>query len=238
MDRKVGKITTHNSKGVIQGYAAQAAVDSSHQIIIAADVIGSGSEQAMLIPMIEQHLKDHDIPALIADNQMRKRDERFAEQGKYKGKPDPLSDKVPTGQPKAVKRFSPADFTHQRLPDLRPEWRMPQRPTQTQRWAESSGHALRSQGHRPGSITEVVPRSTRSGICTAWCTTLRSCPRRAWGSPRVSKRAMRGCSRHQAQMRPKLRHTEGMNQKILIGSPSGAQRVVGAGGKRVFLQPR
>ena len=99
------------SKGVIQGYAAQAAVDSSHQIIIAADVIGSGSEQAMLIPMIEQHLKDHDIPALIADNQMRKRDERFAEQGKYKGKPDPLSDKVPTGQPKAVKRFSPADFT-------------------------------------------------------------------------------------------------------------------------------
>ena len=29
------------SKGVIQGYAAQAAVDSEHQIIVAADVIGS-----------------------------------------------------------------------------------------------------------------------------------------------------------------------------------------------------
>ncbi len=42
------------SKGVIQGYAAQAAVDSANQIIIAAYVIGSGSEQAMLVPMIEQ----------------------------------------------------------------------------------------------------------------------------------------------------------------------------------------
>ena len=122
------------SKGVIQGYAAQAAVDSAHQVIIAADVIGSGSEQAMLVPMIEQattyrtpstlvtadagyhsdanvrHLKDHNIPALVADNQMRSRDERFAEQDKYKTNPDPLSDKTATGQPKAVKRFSPSDF--------------------------------------------------------------------------------------------------------------------------------
>ncbi len=122
------------NKGVIQGYAAQAAVDSSHQIIIAADVIGSGSEQAMLVPMIEQskpyrsghtlvtadagyhsdanvqHLKDHNIPALIADNQMRQRDERFAAQSKYKDKPDPLSEKTATGQPKEVKHFRPKDF--------------------------------------------------------------------------------------------------------------------------------
>ena len=122
------------SKGVIQGYAAQAAVDSSHQVIVAADVIGSGSEQAMLLPMIAQsqpyredhtlitadagyhsdaniqHLKDHNIHALIADNQMRSRDERFAEQAKYKDKPDPLSEKTTTGQPKEVKRFGPKDF--------------------------------------------------------------------------------------------------------------------------------
>ncbi|MBK9574299.1 MAG: IS1182 family transposase [Rhodoferax sp.] len=122
------------SKGVIQGYAAQAAVDSRHQIIVAADVIGSGSEQAMLLPMIAQsqpyraehtlitadagyhsdanvgHLKDHNIPALIADNQMRGRDERFESQAKYKGKPDPLSEKKATGQPKEVKRFGPKDF--------------------------------------------------------------------------------------------------------------------------------
>ena len=45
-DNDSAKMAT--SKGVIQGYAAQAAVDASHQVIVAADVIGSGSEQAML----------------------------------------------------------------------------------------------------------------------------------------------------------------------------------------------
>ncbi len=131
-DPQSAKMAT--SKGVIQGYAAQAAVDSSHQIIVAADVIGSGSEQAMLLPMIEQskpyredhtlitadagyhsdanikQLKDNNIPALIADNQMRSRDERFAEQDKYKDKPDPLSEKKATGQAKEIKRFGPKDF--------------------------------------------------------------------------------------------------------------------------------
>jgi transposase len=132
-DSESAKMAT--SKGVIQGYAAQAAVDSAHQIIVAADIIGSGSEQAMLLSMIEQskpyredytlitadagyhsdaniqHLKDHSIAALIADNQMRSRDERFDSQAKYKDKPDPLSDKTATGKPKEVKRFEPKDFT-------------------------------------------------------------------------------------------------------------------------------
>jgi hypothetical protein len=58
-----------------------------------------------------QHLHDNNIPALIADNQMRSRDERFAEQDKYKGKPDPLSEKKATGQPQDVKRFQPKDFS-------------------------------------------------------------------------------------------------------------------------------
>ena len=131
-DSESAKMAT--SKGVIQGYAAQAAVDSSHQIIVAADVIGSGSEQAMLVPMIEQsqayrqehtlitadagyhsdanvrHLKEHNIPALIADNQMRQRDERFETQDKHKGKPDPLYDKQATGKSKPTKRFGPKDF--------------------------------------------------------------------------------------------------------------------------------
>lgn len=122
------------SKGVIQGYAAQATVDSSHQVVLAADVIGSGSEQAMLLPMIEQaapyctastvvtadagyhsdanvqQLKEKNISALIADNQMRKRDERFKDQDKHKNKPDPLFDKKATGQPKSAKRFGPKDF--------------------------------------------------------------------------------------------------------------------------------
>jgi transposase len=132
-DSQSAKMATN--KGVIQGYAAQAAVDSAHQVIVAADVIGSGSEQAMLLPMIEQasvfrtpqtlitadagyhsdanvrHLQDHSIPALIADNQMRSRDERFENQEKYKAHPDPLSEKKATGQVKEVKRFGPKDFS-------------------------------------------------------------------------------------------------------------------------------
>jgi transposase len=131
-DPQSAKMAT--SKGVMQGYAAQAAVDSAHQVIIAADVIGSGSEQAMLMPMIAQaspyrtpqtlvtadagyhsdaniaQLQQQGIPAMVADNQMRYRDERFAEQDKYKGKPDPLSEKKATGQEKEVKRFRPQDF--------------------------------------------------------------------------------------------------------------------------------
>ncbi|WP_162254472.1 IS1182 family transposase [Pelomonas sp. Root1444] len=123
------------SKGVIQGYAAQAAVDSAHQIIIAADVVGSGSEQTMLIPMIEQakpwcaentlvtadagyhsdanvqQLHDTNTPALIADNQMRKRDERFEGQGKHQAKPDPLSQKKASGEPEEIKHFRPKDFS-------------------------------------------------------------------------------------------------------------------------------
>jgi Transposase DDE domain len=131
-DPESAKMAT--SKGVIQGYAAQAAVDSAHQVIVAADVIGSGSEQAMLLPMNEQsapyrkgqtlitadagyhsdanvqNLKDNNIPALIADNQMRSRDERFAQQSKHKDKPDPLYDKKATGEAKPVNHFRPKDF--------------------------------------------------------------------------------------------------------------------------------
>jgi len=121
------------SKGVIQGYAAQAAVDSEHQIIVAADIIGSGSEQAMLLPMIERAapvreertlitadagyfsddnvtaLHNQGIPALIADNGMRKRDERFAEQGRHKAKGDALYDKRAGAKP--IKFFKPEDFS-------------------------------------------------------------------------------------------------------------------------------
>ena len=131
-DSQSAKMAT--SKGVMQGYAVLAAVDSANQIIIAADVIGSGSEQAMLLPMIEQaspyrtpetlvtadaeyhsdaniaQLMDQNLPAMVADNHMRSRHERFESQNKYKGKPDPLSEKKATGQEKEVKRFGPKDF--------------------------------------------------------------------------------------------------------------------------------
>jgi len=120
------------SKGVIQGYAAQAAVDSAHQLIVAADVIGSGSEQSMLLPMIDktQGLRDdntlitadagyfsddnvralheRNIPALIADNGMRQRDERI-DNAHHKAKGEALYDKRASIQP--IKLYRPEHFT-------------------------------------------------------------------------------------------------------------------------------
>lgn len=122
------------SKGVIQGYAAQAAVDAAHQVIVAAEVTGSGSEQAMLLPMIGQAravakpatimtadagyhshenmraLHQAGIAALVADGQMRRRDERLAGQQRHRGKPDPLHDKT-KAQQQPLRLFRPADFT-------------------------------------------------------------------------------------------------------------------------------
>jgi transposase len=119
------------SKGVIQGYAAQAAVDSTHQIIVAADITGSGSEQAMLLPMIEQAtlrqahtlitadagyfsddniaaLHEKNIPALIADNAMRQRDERI-DNAHHKAKANALYDKRGAAA-KPITLFRPEHF--------------------------------------------------------------------------------------------------------------------------------
>lgn len=48
-----------------------------------------------------------EIDALIADNGMRQRDERFAGRDKYKALPDPLYDKA---QPRKAKHYQPKDF--------------------------------------------------------------------------------------------------------------------------------
>ena len=134
-DNDSAKMAT--SKGVIQGYAAQAAVDSAHQVIVAADVTGSGSEQSMLLPMVEQTaplrqahtlitadagyhsrenlatLCEQAIPALVADNQMRQRDERLRGQDTHKAKPDPLYDKRAGGQGHPIRMYRPHDFIHE-----------------------------------------------------------------------------------------------------------------------------
>lgn len=55
-------------------------------------------------------LKAKGIAAMVADNQMRQRDERFESQAKHKAKEDPLYDKQPTGQNKPGKLFKPVDF--------------------------------------------------------------------------------------------------------------------------------
>src|SRR5207253_4943251 len=103
--------------------------------IVAAHAHGSGSEQSLLVPMVEQarpfasagtvitadagyhseanlrQLSERGIPALIADALMRKRDARFKDQGKYKALPDPLYDK--RALPKTIGgKFRPGDFIH------------------------------------------------------------------------------------------------------------------------------
>jgi hypothetical protein len=135
-DPESAKMAT--GKGVIQGYTGVAAVDARHQIIIEAQAHGTGSEQELLLPVVrasqahatpdtlytadagyhsESNLKalaEEQINALIADNGMRQRDERFKDQGKHKAKPDPLYDKA--HPKKAAKRYRPKDFTSIRQP--------------------------------------------------------------------------------------------------------------------------
>jgi hypothetical protein len=131
-DNESAKMAT--SKGVIQGYTGVAAVDSKHQIIVEAQAHGTGSEQELLLPIIKatdpmrtdqtlitadagyhsdaniEKLAEQETPALIADTGMRKRDARFADQGKYKALPDPLYDKA--HPKKGAKHYRPKDFDY------------------------------------------------------------------------------------------------------------------------------
>jgi hypothetical protein len=131
-DNESAKMAT--GKGVLQGYTGVAAVDASHQNIIKAQAHGSGSEQELLVPMVDaiadliepdtlltddpgyhsdanlQALAEREIEALIADNGMRQRDERFAGQDPYKALPDPLHDKSVRAAP--VTLYAPADFRY------------------------------------------------------------------------------------------------------------------------------
>ena len=131
-DNASAKMAT--SKGVIQGYTGVAAVDAKHQIIVEAQAHGTGSEQELLLPVIQatdalrtdqtlitadagyhseaniEKLAAQKIPALIADTGMRKRDERFQDQDKYKALPDPLYDKA--HPKKGAKHYRPKDFDY------------------------------------------------------------------------------------------------------------------------------
>ena len=57
-----------------------------------------------------KELAAREVDALIADTNMRGRDERFAGQDKYKALPDPLHDK--RGKPKKAARYQPSDFDY------------------------------------------------------------------------------------------------------------------------------
>jgi len=130
-DNESAKMAT--GKGVIQGYTGVAAVDEKAQIIVDAQAHGTGSEQELLLPVIDataayrnadtvitadagyhshanlKVLAQQNIDAYVPDNGYRKRDERYADQHVHAAKPDPLWNKAePT---KKSTCFKPADFT-------------------------------------------------------------------------------------------------------------------------------
>lgn len=129
-DNESAKLAT--DKGVIQGYCGVAVVDAAHQVIVEASAHGTGSEQELLLPVVEAcagqrtantlitadagyhseanlaALAERGVDALIADNQMRRRDERFADQAKHTAKPDALYDKSRTPAKHSV--FGADDF--------------------------------------------------------------------------------------------------------------------------------
>ncbi|MDP9179510.1 MAG: IS1182 family transposase [Gemmatimonadota bacterium] len=131
-DNESAKMAT--GKGVIQGYTGVTAVDSKHQIIIEAQAHGTSSEQELLMPVVTalqellaeqtiiaadagyhseanlQQLATMRVPALIADNGMRRRDERFTTQDRHKNAPDPLYDKSQVTQSESI--FQPSDFLY------------------------------------------------------------------------------------------------------------------------------
>jgi transposase len=131
-DNESAKMAT--SKGVIQGYTGVAAVDRKHQIIVEAQAHGTGSEQELLVPVVTaveellaeqtiitadagyhseanlEHLATLQVTALIADNDMRRRDERFATQDRHKDAPDPLYDKSRVET--TASTYQPSDFTY------------------------------------------------------------------------------------------------------------------------------
>jgi len=130
-DNESAKMST--DKGVVQGYCGVAAVDEKHQIIVAAQAHGTGSEQALLPGIVEDlkpvltpesvivadagyhseanlaHLESEKVDAFIADRGYRERDERYAGQDKHKAKDDALWDKSPKVPKKG--RFPVSAFT-------------------------------------------------------------------------------------------------------------------------------
>jgi len=132
-DNESAKMAT--GKGVIQGYTGVAAVDEKHQIIVEAQAHGTGAEQELLLPIVtaispllgEESLLTADagyhseanlralsamgIDALIADNDMRRRDERFASQDRHREEKNPLHDKGAPSKRKLTV-YQPSDFTY------------------------------------------------------------------------------------------------------------------------------
>lgn len=214
-------------KGVIQGYAAKAAVDSSHQVIVVADVIGSGAEQNMLVPMIDnsaavrseatlitadagyhsddnmRELQERCIAALIADNRMRKRDERI-DNAHHKAKEDPLYDKTAT---KAIKLFRPEDC-----------WR--------RRWIEPCTELPVSRLKRK----ESQPRHCVQLVCAGSIT--------GWPVAQIDVGCAGRPARTKSESPSQQRCSEPCCPRVMRWASRGAQRSVDRGTCRPAIEPR
>lgn len=208
------------AKGVIQGYAGVAAVDAKHQVIVEAQAHGTGSEQELLVPMVEAirdvltedsiitadagyhseaNLKALDamgIDALIADNNMRSRDERFATQGRHKQQPDPLYNKSDPDDGKRL--YQPRHFTYD-----------PKHNT----CICPAGKILYSNGNHCTANGRTYRKFTGAQRDCVPCGLREKCLRTP-DKTRVRQVAIF----HKAQASP-LRHTEAMKQRI--DSPQG-----------------
>ena len=74
--------------------------------VFAVHGVNDNGKAALVKPKVARA----DLLPLIADNNMRSRDERFAEQDKYKSLPNPIHDK--RGKPKQAARYQPKDFDY------------------------------------------------------------------------------------------------------------------------------
>ena len=132
-DNESAKMATE--KGVIQGYTGVAPVDAAHQIIVNAQAHGTGSEHELLLPVVDAlaavrtnetlltadagyhseanlaALATREVAALIADPDMRKRDDRLADRAHHTTAPDPLHDKSRPAPP-ASSTCTPSDFIY------------------------------------------------------------------------------------------------------------------------------
>ncbi len=138
-DNESAKMGT--GKGVIQGYTGAAAVDAKQQIVVEAQAHGTGSEQEILLPVVDalherelltaqslitadagyhseanlQALAERGVVALVADGDLRKRDERFVTQERHRSKKDPLydkSEKSRADESEQRSRYQPSDFVY------------------------------------------------------------------------------------------------------------------------------
>ena len=131
IDNESAKMAT--DKGVVQGYCGAAVVDAAHQVIVEASAFGTGSEQEILMPVLEAcadqrtpttlitadtgyyseanlaFLAASGIEALIPDNRARGRDERQAGREKHTTKKRAMHLQT-RGKKAKPKLFAPEDF--------------------------------------------------------------------------------------------------------------------------------